>query len=375
MNRCYPPGRSLSVGIAAALLVAAVTPTIAPGAERVVLCEMWTQIGCPHCALAGPAMETMLATYPGELVCLQYHLGDQYANSAAYSRASLYGVYGTPWCVFDGIEHCIGASTEHGAYNCYESALSATQSAYCDTELNMTAVEISANVYRVSVQVCVDPNDIDTAYPRELHIAQALDNTPTGSHWRYTFIQNVSPMMTSITPGDCAVYSANFTITGESLSRPADLAFFAWVQPIGSPAKRVLQSHMIAWPFDPDCNTNGVGDPDEIASGMAEDCNTNGMPDACDISSGYSVDDNGNGVPDECEAAPVCPGDANCDGFVNFRDIDFFVAAQNDNVARWAGLFDAPPTCPFENNDLNGDGYVDYRDIDPLVALQNTTCE
>ena len=71
----------------------------------------------------------------------------------------------------------------------------------------------------------------------------------------------------------------------------------------------------------------------------------------------------------------VCRGDANCDMTINWRDIDYFVAAMNDNVTSWTALF-APsvPTCPFENNDVNGDGTVSWRDIDPLVAVMNTTC-
>ncbi len=71
----------------------------------------------------------------------------------------------------------------------------------------------------------------------------------------------------------------------------------------------------------------------------------------------------------------TCPGDADCSGAINWRDIDFFVAAQNDNMSAWAALFaPEPPVCPFENNDVNGDGNVNWRDIDPFVALQNTSC-
>jgi hypothetical protein len=71
---------------------------------------------------------------------------------------------------------------------------------------------------------------------------------------------------------------------------------------------------------------------------------------------------------------PTCPGDANCDDVINWRDIDYFVAAQNDNVAGWEAMFAAAPTCLFENNDVNNDGSVNWRDIDPFVALMNTTC-
>ncbi len=105
------------------------------------------------------------------------------------------------------------------------------------------------------------------------------------------------------------------------------------------------------------------------------DCNENGVPDACDIAAGSSSDGDGDGVPDECQAPADCAGDANCDGAVNWRDIDYFVAAQNDAESAWAALFAPdPPSCPFSNNDANGDGGVNWRDIDSFVALQNTTC-
>lgn len=80
------------------------------------------------------------------------------------------------------------------------------------------------------------------------------------------------------------------------------------------------------------------------------------------------------GPPNPCLATPICRGDANCDTFINFRDIDYFVAAQNDNVAAWEALFAGAPTCSFDNNDCNADGFVNFRDIDGFVALQNTTC-
>ncbi len=70
-----------------------------------------------------------------------------------------------------------------------------------------------------------------------------------------------------------------------------------------------------------------------------------------------------------------CPGDANCDGYVTWRDIDHFVAGMNDNVAGWEALFDEPgPPCPFTNLDVSADGRVDWRDIDPFVARMGTAC-
>ncbi len=71
----------------------------------------------------------------------------------------------------------------------------------------------------------------------------------------------------------------------------------------------------------------------------------------------------------------ACVGDCNCDGLVNWRDIDYLVAAMNDNFAGWAAAF-APsqPSCSYANNDITGDGLVNWRDIDPFITVMNTTC-
>ncbi len=67
-------------------------------------------------------------------------------------------------------------------------------------------------------------------------------------------------------------------------------------------------------------------------------------------------------------AQPTIPpqdGDLNCDGHVNFNDINPFVVALVDRSAyesQYAG-------CRWLNADCNGDGRVDFRDINPFVVL------
>ncbi len=61
----------------------------------------------------------------------------------------------------------------------------------------------------------------------------------------------------------------------------------------------------------------------------------------------------------------VTPGDMNCDGVVNFSDINPFVRALSDP----AGYAQAYPGCNILNGDLNGDGSVGFDDINPFVAL------
>ncbi|MEW6249232.1 MAG: hypothetical protein AB1716_01170 [Planctomycetota bacterium] len=62
---------------------------------------------------------------------------------------------------------------------------------------------------------------------------------------------------------------------------------------------------------------------------------------------------------------PSARGDMNCDGVVNFDDINPFVQALSDP----AGWQASHPGCPFSNCDVNCDGHVDFWDINPFVAL------
>jgi sulfatase modifying factor 1 len=72
--------------------------------------------------------------------------------------------------------------------------------------------------------------------------------------------------------------------------------------------------------------------------------------------------------------ATICRGDANCDGAINWRDIDYLVVGMNDNQSGWAAMFPTGPACPFLNLDTSEDGAVNWREIDPFVALMNSTC-
>jgi hypothetical protein len=61
----------------------------------------------------------------------------------------------------------------------------------------------------------------------------------------------------------------------------------------------------------------------------------------------------------------LLPGDLNCDGVVNFADINPFVLALS-NPAAYASQY---PNCQILNGDINGDGAVNFADINPFVAL------
>ncbi len=66
------------------------------------------------------------------------------------------------------------------------------------------------------------------------------------------------------------------------------------------------------------------------------------------------------------EVLPGAGGDTNCDGVINFGDINPFVLMQS-NPAAWQAQY---PDCEIDVvGDINCDGEVDFRDINPFVAL------
>ena len=65
------------------------------------------------------------------------------------------------------------------------------------------------------------------------------------------------------------------------------------------------------------------------------------------------------------EPGGPCPGDCNCDGLIDFFDIDPFVLAVT-NPEEYVVQY---PECEWLSADCNNDGFVDFFDIDPFVAL------
>ncbi len=72
-----------------------------------------------------------------------------------------------------------------------------------------------------------------------------------------------------------------------------------------------------------------------------------------------------------CQEQVVVGGDTNCDGTIDFFDIDFFLLA----LFNPAGYTAANPNCDIRSADMNGDGVVDFFDIDAFLdCLFNGDC-
>lgn len=64
----------------------------------------------------------------------------------------------------------------------------------------------------------------------------------------------------------------------------------------------------LATGLDPDCNANGAPDSCDVLSGQM-DCDANGQVDSCELAAGTAVDADANGVIDVCEPFSFCLGD------------------------------------------------------------------
>jgi hypothetical protein len=80
--------------------------------------------------------------------------------------------------------------------------------------------------------------------------------------------------------------------------------------------------------------------------------------------------DDAAGDPQAFLARELIRGDANCDGQVDFFDIDAFLLALFDDV----GYAAAYPGCYPENSDVDGSGSVDFFDIDPFLGCLFGAC-
>jgi len=100
----------------------------------------------------------------------------------------------------------------------------------------------------------------------------------------------------------------------------------------------------------------GDGPNGEIAyTYTITDCNSNGVPDTHDIASGTSHDWNGNGIPDECE----CLGDLDHDAVIGAGDLQLLLNSYGIDAG----------------GDLDGDGDTDLSDLAILLASYGETCE
>jgi hypothetical protein len=132
-------------------------------------------------------------------------------------------------------------------------------------------------------------------------------------------------------------------------------------------------------PIKGDMNCDGCitfADIDPFVLALTDPCLYKQTYPGCPITNG---DINGDGNIDSFDINPFVAllstneikGDMNCDRCITQADVNPFVLALT-NPAQYALQY---PDCEIMNADVNGDGYINFGDIDPFVALLEGGCD
>ncbi len=127
-------------------------------------------------------------------------------------------------------------------------------------------------------------------------------------------------------------------------------------------------------PSQADVDADNTGDACDncpaLSNPLQEDADGDGIGDVCDncpsVSNPLQEDADGDGLGDVCDPcpAPEARGDADCDGIVDFFDIDPFIMSLFD-PAGYAASYCGGTPC---GADVDCSGVVDFFDIDSFIA-------
>ena len=293
-------------------LVLVCCPLGAVAAERCVLFEDFTATWCGPCHTTGTSLGTLQDTYPDTSAVLQAHISDDFTLPWSTGRCNSYGNSGyIPNVWVDGVIQKVG-SAPFSTYNYYYNQRQAVPT-YVTVDFVKAELNWGTN-YAFTVEVSME--DGGTPMTVRVYVARALDYHPynhTYTYYRNCLMEMAATEDVYLEPGMSATVERNLTFDTTSWSRPDDIRMFAWAQ-------------------DP---TTVMGPKEVYNSTM-----TYGWP-------------------------MTFTGDMNCDGEVNFGDVQPFANALADAGA-WQATY---PDCNIMNGDVNGDGQFNFGDIQAFVGL------
>jgi thiol-disulfide isomerase/thioredoxin len=310
------------------------------GADRLVVVEDFNATWCGPCIPVGQALNDLQDDYAGDVIVFQVHQADAYATTWGNQRAAFYGVPGYPTVWFDGIDSRVGTAGSAAVdYAAFVQMLSGRLGDATDVFVDTVAAPLGGNQYRVDAFVGIEPGG--TGKTMRLHIVQALDNTPSGSHYLNCFMQANDYETITLAPGEWTVVSHTFTLTGESASRLQDVRFIAFAQTNSGSGPAEIHNadwvgtqpmHVWACCIDGDC----------VATTQA----------FCNAISGEWQPGTGCG---ESACVTGCAGDANGDGDVGLTDLLSVLSA-------WG-------PCEGCEADFDGDDLVSFSDLLLVIGL------
>jgi thiol-disulfide isomerase/thioredoxin len=312
----------------------------ASAADRKVLCEDFTATWCGPCKYAARAMNRLMNEFPDTFLGLQVHQDDNYTKGWGNRRASYYSIQGYPTLWFDGKVKQYGIpGSDDSAYSALKSKYDNRMKVSTDVTVEVGVKEVDEDTVTVSVRVTLDAEG--AAKDVRVFTVQALDHYPDkdSGHRQYQYRNCLMKAAVdagediSLSPGESWEKSYEMNIDfGRSGEQKGieEVVYLAWAQKKAS---------------------NG-------SSGQGEVFNVGQM--------GYPFEDLPPPPP-----PPFEKGDMNCDGEINFDDVDPFVIA----ITSQSTYLENYPDCNWMLGDIDGDGDVTFNDVDGFVdCLVNGGC-
>ncbi|MBU0617377.1 MAG: hypothetical protein KKI02_06655, partial [Planctomycetes bacterium] len=230
-----PPERAPGTLLPAAALILcvllALSIPVATAAERVVLCEEFTDFWCHGCSYAGPALSRLLDVYEDTFAFVQLHPFEYPPDEWTVARWEYYGEEFTPTAAFNGHDVVVGAVSDvDQQYYIYRANHFLPERAVAtDVTLDLSVEDLGGQTYRVSTTVGIEPDGEGRTL--RVFIVQVLDHwPPTKPYHRNGFKQAAETEDVTLAPGESQTVQRDLTFDDESWTSQEDIKIIAWAQ-------------------------------------------------------------------------------------------------------------------------------------------------
>ena len=408
-NRSTAPGaKSLTAACIACIVAALVGQPWAPGADRTVLCEEFTDIWCFGCGFGGPALSQLTDVYPGSFAFVQFQSSGDYMTPWGMDRWEYYSGLYTPMAIFDGVDRTVGAVSDvNQQYTLYRTTHFIPERAQpTDVTIALGAQDLGGQVYHLTAQVGIEAGG--TAKTLRVFMVQVLDHWPPDRPYHRNGFKQAAPTQDiTLAPGQSQLLEQDFTFDADSWASPENIKLVVWAQAPGPFPAPVYQAATRVWPlisFPGDEDGDGILDavdncphrcnPDQAdtdGDGVGDACDNcpsiwnpdqldsdeDGFGDACDncplLHAVDQTENDGDGLGNPCDSCPDVPAPGGADQFGrSLGCIDADCDVDELDFVLFTGCLGGPgaaapaPGCDppsFGRADVSGDGDVDLADF------------
>lgn len=262
------------------LLTLTISLTIALSAQRVardkVVVEIATGTWCPYCPGAAMGADELIEN-GHDVAIIEYHNGDEYANTYSNSRISYYNVSGFPTAVFDGGNAYVGGSGTQSLYGPYLSRVNQRLSIPSAFTIDVSGEQMGLTEWDVTV----DLEKVSTYTGTNLRLHAVVTESHIEDYWQgmeelnfvcRLMVPNQNGTSISFSGGNTLQEQLQFTINEEW--DPANCELVVFIQ--DNSTKEVLQGTKIPllnFPsaFDSEVATLEIGNmPETSCNGSLE---------------------------------------------------------------------------------------------------------